>query len=561
MLFFSQKGNSWFNIIFTKFVWSKGKLYKETYNYILVVDGDGTTKQDCSMVIAMIDAAIEHFKKAHDHVTSIFLKSDNASNLKNEWMIRYLSGVSKAGRDPLQKPLTVEEYLLSIAQDGKDEADLLASLANSKIRRVVSTGVSINTPKDQAQAICEGTGLANCIVMLGDIVGSEDPIPNKQIPTITNMHQFRFKPGGVNIRRVAGIGPGLDVDLEPLKPKTKFVVSWINESQLKDGIPIKQTSNPANPVEKVQSAGDQQPRDPSKKLSANEFLTDGYIQTFGMGKIQEFQPEVNMGGKSLLQKLDLPVFSENLLSLQTGTQRSNLDWTLNNLKVGHALPVWGSEKNKKTLKAKEYLAAIYNEGVGGSSAQATEVYQRMQEETDPATGEPLFNADTYLDVEQIKSHWTSCSKPRKAGPSTSAKRQAASAATAPEGVLGLDFVDDNNGIEQQVQDEAVRDMGDAEEAVALERELMQIEDDLDNYTDPIMVVEENLCQIAEKLNLCIGKPLKNLSLEKKQAVINQVEPDVNRRSAIVKNSRMLTKTIVSYVRMKCPNQRCGFIHK
>ena len=104
-------------------------------------------------------------------------------------------------------------------------------------------------------------------------------------------------------------------------------------------------------------------------------------------------------------------------------------------------------------------------------------------------------------------------------------------------------------------------MGDAEEAVALERELMQIEDDLDNYTDPIMVAGENLCQIAEKLNLCIGKPLKNLSLEKKQAVINQVEPDVNRRSAIVKNTRMLTKAIVSYVRMKCPNQRCGFIHK
>ena len=96
-------------------------------------------------------------------------------------------------------------------------------------------------------------------------------------------------------------------------------------------------------------------------------------------RIQEFQPEVNMGGKSLLQKLDLPVFSDNLLSLQTGTQRSNLDWTLSNLKVGHALPVWGSEKNKKTLKAKEYLTAIYNEGVGGSSAQATEVYQRMQE--------------------------------------------------------------------------------------------------------------------------------------------------------------------------------------
>ena len=89
---------------------------------------------------------------------------------------------------------------------------------------------------------------------------------------------------------------------------------------------------------------------------------------------------------------------------------------------------------------------------------------------------------------------------------------------------------------------------------------MQIEDDLDNFTDPIMVDGENLCKIAEALNLCIGKPLKNLSLEKKQAIIDQVESDINRRSAIVRNNRMLTKAIVFYVRMKCPNQLCGFIH-
>lgn len=538
-----------------------GKLYKETYNYILVVDGDGSKKQDCSMVIAMLDAAIEHFKKAHDHVTTVFLKSDNASNLKNEWVIRYLLGVSKAGLDPQQKPLTVEEYLTSIAQDGKDEADLLVALANAKISREVNKGFSIDTPKHQALAICAGTGLANVVVMLGEIVGSEDPIPNKRIPKITNMHQFRFKEGGVNIRRVAGIGPGQDVDLEPLVPKTKFVVSWMNDHQLKDGRPIKQTSNPVDRVGKVKSAGDQQPRDGSKKLTVMEWLTEGHIQAFSLEKIQEFQPEVNMQGKSLIESLDLPAFSENLLNLQVGTKQTDLDWTLNNLRVGHALHVWGSEKNKKTNRAKEYLTAIYNEGVvGGRAAQASEVYQRMQEETDPATGDPLFNADTYLDVEQIKNFWTSCSKPRKAAASTSAKRQAASAATAPEGVLGLDFVDANNGVEQQVQDQEVRDLGAAETAVVLERELLQIEDDLDNFSDPIMVAGENLCEMGEALNLLIGNPLKDMSLEKKQAIINQVEPDVNRRSVIVRNTRMLTKAIISYVRTKCPNQRCGSIH-
>ena len=95
-------------------------------------------------------------------------------------MIRYLLGVSKAGLDPLQKPLTIEEYLLSVPQDGKDEADLLAALANTKIDREVNKGFSIDTPKHHALAICEGTGLANCIVMLGDIVRSEDPIPSNK---------------------------------------------------------------------------------------------------------------------------------------------------------------------------------------------------------------------------------------------------------------------------------------------------------------------------------------------------------------------------------------------
>ena len=74
---FLQWGYPWFIAIFTKFVVIKGKTYQQNYNYVCVIDGDKT--KNSSMVIALLDAVIYEFKKAHPEVTSLEAKSDNGN--------------------------------------------------------------------------------------------------------------------------------------------------------------------------------------------------------------------------------------------------------------------------------------------------------------------------------------------------------------------------------------------------------------------------------------------------------------------------------------------------
>ena len=70
-----------------------------------------------------------------------------------------------------------------------------------------------------------------------------------------------------------------------------------------------------------------------------------------------------------------------------------------------------------------------------------------------------------------------------------------------------------------------------------------------------------MCVIAESINLCIGKLVEKLSVEKKQAIVDQIEPDKGKGKILVKNNRLLRKAIFSFVKTKCPYQSCGFIHK
>ena len=56
----------------------EGEVYQQNYNYVCIVDqrkhSDEAIAQKSSMVIAMLDAAIRHFKSAHDEITKLYLK-------------------------------------------------------------------------------------------------------------------------------------------------------------------------------------------------------------------------------------------------------------------------------------------------------------------------------------------------------------------------------------------------------------------------------------------------------------------------------------------------------
>ena len=551
-------------IVFTILVEDEGIVYEQCYYYICVVDGDGPKQQNCSMVVAILDEAIKHFKTAHRHITTLYAKSDNASNLKNEMMIKFLTGLCVRS-DPQnldEEPLKCKGMSPSQPQDGKDLADLGVALANAKIQKVVDGGFSIDNPRNQAEALVDGDGLANCIVMLGDLVSHQDPIKKKKLPTITKLGDFKIKDNKVNVKRLSGIGAGKVVELEPLDVTAKYKAVVMNKPhQIKDGKPTKRTRNPLDKSRPTTSAGDQPHRDESKKLSMMEYFKQGHVQNYSMDQIKEYQPEIGIGAKSLLQRIDEPSFSENLLQLKSSTKLTPLDWTLKDLPVGHALSVWGGGKNKISDAARKYLTDIYMVGELSRAVPASEVYRRMQEEIDVETGLPLFNAETFCDEDQITGVWSGLGKPKPSTTTpTAAKRQATS--TVPQAIAGVDF-QDGSGESDQVLEQALQSMEVREQEAAFNQDTIQIQNFLDDQSDadPIVVAGENLCVIAESINLCIGKLVEKLSLEKKQSIVDEIEPNKGKGKNLVKNNRMLRKAIFSYVKTKCPYQSCGYIHR
>lgn len=62
------------------------------------------------MVIAMLNRVITHFKQANDAIRELYIKSDNASNFKNESVVSFLRSLKVPGKEPGNE-LTVAVYM------------------------------------------------------------------------------------------------------------------------------------------------------------------------------------------------------------------------------------------------------------------------------------------------------------------------------------------------------------------------------------------------------------------------------------------------------------------
>ena len=76
---------------------------------------------DFSMVLGIFEAVIKHFKTTHPEIEELFIKTDNASNYKNELVVSYLNGLKIEGVAPFGN-LTIKSYLLYPEGDGKNAA-------------------------------------------------------------------------------------------------------------------------------------------------------------------------------------------------------------------------------------------------------------------------------------------------------------------------------------------------------------------------------------------------------------------------------------------------------
>ena len=335
--------------------------------------------------------------------------------------------------------------------------------------------------------------------MLGPIVGQQPPLKQKRIPTITKIHEFRFKPDekGAMVRHVCTIGPGQPVEIETIEVKTKYDGKVMNQHHLsEDGQPIRKTSQRMEKNTVKAKTGQCQQDKTEKKFTMYDHIRKAYINAFGMETLEDTQPDVDMEGKILLQKLEEPNFTDKLLEIAVSTKRSPLDSTLQkSLKVGFALPVWGDGKNAPTKKAKEFIEEIFKQGQVSKPVPAADVVKLMQEKVDPTTQMPVFDETTFLDEDQIKGIFGNLS--RQAKRSTPASKSGATA-------VGIDIDDMDNGAAKQEFEEALENQEAHDQNVAMDQDASRIQNNLEddaNDSDqcPIKVAGENLCNIAENI--------------------------------------------------------------
>jgi hypothetical protein len=228
-----------------------------------------------------------------------------------------------------------------------------------------------------------------------------------------------------------------------------------------------------------------------------------------------------------------------------------------NLKVGFALPVWGEGKNRPTQEAKQFIEEVFNQGQISKPVPPAEAVTMMQEKLDPTTGEPMFNEDNYLDEEQVKSMFGTISRPRKRSHSGSKKPPRISKTKS----VGIDFDDDDNGLEKQLFEESLTNVQAVDEMLAEDRDSEQIENDLatdksESDECPITVDGEDLCAIAGRTDfgLNVGPILAKLTKKKKDAIWKKILPaDGDAESQTMKRRTMkqMEKRIFNYVKENC----------
>ena len=402
------------------------------------------------------------------------------------------------------------------------------------------------------------TSVINSVLMLGPIVAPKEgqtKLENKLVPSISKIHDFEMTPEGAKVRHVCKVGPGQSVKFAPVKVDTYYKAEVMNKEHLEEnGQPKRRTTIP---IEKVgghaNSKKKENTNDPGRRLSIQDFASHKYIQRFGMETVEDFQPDFDMGGKYLLERMELPIFSQTLKDIAVATKRSPLNETLQStLKIGFALPVWGEGKNSPTKEAKQFVEDLFNQGQKQKPVPAADAVVLMQEKLD-STGAPMFDASTFLDEDQIKSMFGTISHSRKRS-LTGARKPGLVTKT-----VGVDFDDEDNGEDKQAFENALAHAAAEDESAAASQDADRIQNDLetddaDSDEHPIKIGEVNLCEIAEKIDwaLNVDKQLSDLSKQQQEAILaiiegDKYEPPVKRRRTMKK----MKSSIFDYVKKKC----------
>ena len=455
---------------------------------------------------------------------SITFLLQNASNFKNEAVISFLHLLKVHGDDP-EDPgpeLTVLVYMNNTEGDGKDLPDVTGSNIKDKVNREVNAGMDADNPENFGKCIIEGLGVKSCVVMRGPIIGEQDKLQKKEIQTITKLHEFDFRKPVVTVRRCSKIGPGMPTKVASTVIKAKYAATVINQKHLDGkGRPINTSSKPVVTPETMTKKAEEKNM-AGKELTMYEYQRKTYIQTWGMETLESFQPASGKGKAShtLLTRMEIPVFTERLLALAEKTKWSQLDATLqNSLRMGFALPVWGEGKNSSTVETKAFVRKLFVLGQKTKKVTAADAVIRMQLEVD-ATGKPMFNETLFLDEDQIKGIFSSTNRSLKRG------------LPIPLVVVGVDKDDEDNGEDKQTFEDSLATYEIRDQALTIDKDSEEIKNDLEQNEEesmqhPIKVAGEDLCMIAERMDLLISvdSVLAKHTLQQTAAIFEKIEKD------------------------------------
>ena len=103
--------------------------------------------------------------------------------------------------------------------------------------------MNADTPSKFAAAMSAGEPLANVVIQCGPIIKPQAKLTKEQkkIPAISKIHEFEFVEEGVVMRRVSQLGPGKKVKLPVITITTRYKANIVNENNLRNFKPIKQT--------------------------------------------------------------------------------------------------------------------------------------------------------------------------------------------------------------------------------------------------------------------------------------------------------------------------------
>ena len=121
---------------------------------------------------------------------------------------------------------------------GKSICDQYFAILKALVARFICAGNCVDTPKKFAEAMCYGEGVANTVIMLGDII---DPMEGEKeksakIENISKYHEFLFSDEGIQMRYLPGFGEGelkkMNRELEDNANVPKFEYEIMNITNL-----------------------------------------------------------------------------------------------------------------------------------------------------------------------------------------------------------------------------------------------------------------------------------------------------------------------------------------